>query len=68
MKPHSLDLVSLVTGVVLLLVAVLFLLGAATDVSIDAEWVVPVTLIAVGAAGLAGALRGRAPDEQEDPA
>lgn len=68
MKPHSLDLVSLVSGAVLLLVAVLFLVGAATDVSVDSGWVVPVALIAVGAAGLAGALRGRSPDDGDESA
>lgn len=64
MRRHDLDLVSLITGAVFLLVAVTHLLVAADDRSVDVRWLAPVVLVALGLAGLAGALRGsRSHDE-----
>ena len=67
MRRHELDLVSLIAGTVFLLVAVTHLVGAATDASVDLGWLVPVALIGLGVAGLAGALRGR-PRDGDDAA
>lgn len=66
MKRHDLDLVSLIAGTVFLLVAVSALIEAASDVSVDLTWLVPAALIAIGAAGLAGALRRRPEPGDED--
>lgn len=64
MRRHDLDLVSLITGAVFLLVAVTHLLVAAENRNVDLDWLVPVVLVALGLAGLAGALRGgRSHDE-----
>lgn len=58
MKRHELDWFSLVAGAVFMVVAVTQLVDAATDASVDLGWLFPVGLVALGAAGLAGALRG----------
>ena len=57
MTRHRLDWVSLVAGAIFLVVAVSHLLGAATDEHVSLGWLVPVGLLALGAAGLAGVLR-----------
>ena len=44
------------------------LIEAASDVSVDLTWLVPVTLIAVGVAGLVGALRRRPQPAEDGPA
>jgi hypothetical protein len=56
-RRHDLDLVSLIAGAVFLLVAVSHLVGAAVDGDVDLGWLVPVLLVGLGLAGLAGALR-----------
>jgi len=58
MKRHELDWFSLVAGAVFMVIAVTQLVDAATDASVDLGWLFPVGLVALGAAGLAGALRG----------
>jgi len=65
MKRHDLDLLSLIAGAVFALVALISLVGAATDESVDLGWLAPVVLIGLGIAGLTGALRsGRTRDGQ----
>ena len=66
MRRHDLDLVSLIAGVVFVLVAVVHVVGVATDDALDPMWIAPVLLVGLGVAGLAGALRG-ARDEQPGP-
>ena len=68
MRRHDLDVVSLITGAVFALVAVVHLAGAATGDSLDPLWLAPVLLIGLGVAGLAGALRSgdRTDDERGD--
>jgi hypothetical protein len=56
-RRHDLDWVYLISGGIFLLVAVTHLVGAAVDGSVDMGWLVPVLLVGLGAAGLAGALR-----------
>ncbi len=58
MKRHDLDLVSLISGAVFAIVAVVHLAGAAADEGVDLAWLVPLALVGLGVAGLAGALRG----------
>jgi hypothetical protein len=59
MPRHDLDPVSLMAGLLLLLVAVVFLIADATSLTVDGRWVGPIVLIAVGGAGLLATLQGR---------
>lgn len=59
MDRHERDAVSLMGGLLVVLLAGLFLVGDLTDLSLDGRWVVPVVLLAVGATGLASSLRSR---------
>jgi hypothetical protein len=83
MRRHELDLTSLVAGVVFVAIAVAYLVGEATDVRVSAGWVLPLGLIGLGLAGLAGTVRRglrdsrpadvataplEAPDDVADPA
>lgn len=61
MKRHDLDVLSLVSGAVFVVAAILYV--ASIDANLDLRWIVPAALVAVGAAGLYGALRGRTPDD-----
>jgi len=59
MTRHEVDVVSLVSGLLIVLLAGLFLLNDLTTVSVDARWVGPLVLLGVGAAGLVASLRSR---------
>ena len=59
MDRHERDAVSLMGGLLVVLLAGLFLMGDLTDLSLDGRWVVPVVLLAVGATGLVSSLRSR---------
>jgi hypothetical protein len=54
---HDRDTVSLMAGLLLVLIAGVFLVGDLTSLSVDGRWVAPLVLIAVGGAGLASSLR-----------
>jgi hypothetical protein len=56
---HERDAVSLMGGLLVVLLAGLFLVGDLTDLALDGRWVVPVVLLAVGATGLVSSLRSR---------
>lgn len=56
MKPHRLDATSLVSGVVFGLVAAVYLIGEATGNYVDGRWLLPLALIGLGVAGVAGAV------------
>ncbi len=60
MKRHALDLISLISGTVFLIIAVSYLSAAAIDSSVQLGWLVPAAFVAVGVAGLVSVLRGRA--------
>jgi hypothetical protein len=64
-RRHDLDLTSLVAGLVFVALAAVYLVGSLTDVHIGWRWVVPLLLIGLGVAGLAGSLRSglRRPEE-----
>ncbi|MGH8938804.1 MAG: hypothetical protein ACRDV2_05590 [Actinomycetes bacterium] len=66
MRRHDLDLVSLIAGAVFAAVALVHLVGAATDEHVDGTWLAPVLLVGLGVAGLAGALRGSRRAEHND--
>jgi hypothetical protein len=64
MRRHEMDLVSLLSGTVLLVLALLYL----GDVSLDARWALPVVLVTAGAAGIAASLnRARPPADESEP-
>ncbi|MFZ0325521.1 MAG: hypothetical protein WAN48_15485 [Actinomycetes bacterium] len=56
MKRHAVDVTSLVTGVVFVLVALLYLTGPSQGWSVDGRWVLPLVLIGLGLAGLVGSV------------
>jgi hypothetical protein len=64
---HERDDVSLLGGLLLVLVAGLYLLADLTAVSVDLRWAVPAVLIGGGLAGLAGSLRRPTADRELDP-
>lgn len=66
MSRHELDLMSLVAGLFFSLLGLGFLLHAGTDVELDPEWVWPIALIAVGAAGLIGSFVSARGDTREN--
>jgi hypothetical protein len=65
-RRHELDLTSLIAGLVFVGVAVAYLVGTYTDTRIGAGWLLPIALIGLGLAGLAGAVRrGLRPPPEE---
>ena len=66
MRRHELDLTSLVAGLVFIGIAVAYLIGSYTSVRIDAGWVLPIGLVGLGVAGLAGSLRVGLRRDEED--
>ena len=63
---HERDAVSLMGGLLLVLLAAVFLVHDLTDIDVDGRWVAPVVLIAVGAAGLLSSLRHRPSTTRDD--
>ena len=57
MSSHERDVLSLMGGLLLVLLAVVFLVDDTTGLSVDGRWVAPGLLVAVGLAGLVGSLR-----------
>jgi hypothetical protein len=55
-RKHSLDLFSLLAGLLVTGFAVAYLIGAYTDIRMDARLVLPLVLVGLGLAGLAGAM------------
>jgi len=56
MKRHEPDWTSLIAGVTFCAIAVAYLGGEVTHRSLELRWVVPMLLIGLGVAGLAGTL------------
>ena len=59
---HERDALSLMSGLLLVLVAGLFLLSDLTAVDLDGRWVAPAVLLGVGVAGLVSSLARRDSD------
>ena len=57
MERHERDSVSLMAGLLLVLLAAVFLVDDLTGLDVDGRWVAPLVLIAVGAVGLLSTLR-----------
>lgn len=68
MRRHDLDLFSLVTGLVFVGIAFGHILDVASDVDFDGRWIIPVVLVALGVAGLAGILRTKDDEARDMPA
>jgi hypothetical protein len=67
-RRHEFDLTSLVVGLVFVAIATAYLIGAYTDVRVEAGWVLPFGLVGLGIAGLAGSLRaGLRRDDEAQP-
>jgi hypothetical protein len=65
MRRHPLDLTSLLAGLVLAGIGVAYLVGAVTDQRLDPRWMLPIALIGLGVAGLAGSLTRGGRDRAE---
>ncbi len=66
MRKHPIDLLSLVAGVLFIALATGYIVGNYTDVEVNPRLVLPVTLVALGVAGLAGSvLAQRRSDKQQ---
>ena len=67
MSRHDRDVVSLMGGVALVLVAVAFLLTDLTTLRVDARWAGPVVLVVVGTLGVFASLRRTTPHDDGQP-
>ncbi len=56
MRRHDLDWTSLIAGLVVTAVGAAYLVGAYTTVHVDSRWVLPLALVGIGLAGLAGSV------------
>lgn len=68
MRRHDLDWISLIAGIVFTGIAVVYLIAGVADVDLDGRFVWPVVLVALGAAGLATAVKANLREEQQFPA
>ena len=66
MWTHERDTVSLMAGLLLVLLATVFLVDDLTGLDVDGRWAAPVVLIAVGVAGLLSTLRPAMTREERD--
>ena len=66
MKRHAFDATSFIFGVVLGAAGIGFLLAEQFEWDVDGRWVLPAALIALGVAGIAGAISGLAPRRESD--
>jgi uncharacterized integral membrane protein len=64
-RRHDLDWVSLIAGAVFTGIALLYLVVAVTDVSVDQRLVWPLVLVALGAAGIATAVSANMREEKK---
>jgi hypothetical protein len=56
-RRHDVDGASLVAGLLFVGIAIAYLAAAYTDLRIGAGWLLPIVLIGLGLAGLAGSIR-----------
>jgi cytochrome c oxidase subunit IV len=55
-RKHPIDLFSLISGLLFTGLAVAYIVGAYTDIRLDARLALPLALVGLGLAGLAGAM------------
>ena len=67
MRRHDLDWVSLIAGAVFTGLALVYLITGITDVTLDVRFIWPVVLVALGAAGVASAIRANQREEEQFP-
>ena len=67
MRRHDLDWVSLIAGAVFTGLALVYLITGITDVTVDGRFTWPVVLVALGAAGVASAIRANQREEEQFP-
>ena len=67
MSRHDRDVLSLMGGLLLVLLAGLFLLTDLTEFGIEARWAGPLVLLAVGGAGLAATVRSANSFDKRSP-
>lgn len=56
MRKHPIDLFSLISGLLFTGFAIAYIVGAYTDLRLDARLALPLALVGLGLAGLAGAM------------
>ncbi|WP_377270894.1 hypothetical protein [Peterkaempfera sp. SMS 1(5)a] len=56
MKRHEVDIFSLIAGLTFTAIAIVYLIASLNDRSVNGRIVIPVALISLGTAGLAGAV------------
>jgi len=66
-RRHSLDVFSLLSGLVVVAFAAAYLVGAFTDFRLDGRLAFPLLLVGLGVAGLAGALVAQRRSDRELP-
>jgi hypothetical protein len=70
-RRHATDFTSLVAGLVFLAIGAAYLVGMVAEVHVEWKWVLPLALIGLGFAGLAGTIsqarRQRAADGETTP-
>ena len=67
MRRHDLDWVSLIAGAVFTGLALVYIVTGVADVTLDGRFVWPVVLVALGAAGVATAVKANQREEQQFP-
>jgi uncharacterized integral membrane protein len=66
-RRHDLDWVSLIAGAVFTGLALIYIVTGVADVTLDGRFVWPVVLVALGAAGVATAVKANQREEQQFP-
>lgn len=66
MKQHDTDYLSLAAGLIFTALGILLAISAATGWQIDARWIAPVVLIALGSGGVAASLAATRRQQQAD--
>lgn len=67
MRRHDLDWISLIAGIVFTGIALVYLIAGLADTTLDGRFVWPVVLVALGAGGVATAVRANSREEQQFP-
>lgn len=67
MRRHDLDWISLIAGAVFTGLALIYIVTGVADVNLDGRFVWPVVLVALGAAGVATAVKANQREEQQFP-